>query len=50
MYRVLVLDQEIVQLNEQHKRELENHEIDLLLLREELRHQKETEKARNGEI
>ena len=32
MHRDLMLDQEFVQLHEQHKRELENREIDLVLL------------------
>jgi len=36
MHRDLRLDQEIVQINEQHKRELENHEININLVRDEL--------------
>jgi len=45
MYQDHILDPEIVQLKEEHKRELQNHEIDLVLMREELRHQQEAQKA-----
>jgi len=37
-------------LNKQHKRELENHEISLLLMRAVLRHRKEGQQVRDGEI
>jgi len=36
MHRDLLLDQEIVRINELHKRELENHEISINLVRDEL--------------
>jgi len=36
IHRDLLLDQEIVRLNEQHKRELENHEISLNLMKQEM--------------
>jgi len=38
MHRDLLLDQEIVWINEQHQRELANHEISINLVRDELRH------------
>ena len=50
MYRDLMLDQEIVRLNEQHKRELNNHQITLSLMRAELRSQKEAQQLRDSEI
>jgi len=50
MHLDLMVDQEIFQLNEQHKREREKHEIDLVLMRAELRHQKEAQKRRDGDI
>jgi len=42
MHRDLLLDQEIVRINEQHKRELENHEIRINLVRHELRRHQES--------
>jgi len=39
MHRDLLLDQEIVRINEQHKRELANHEMSINLVRDELRNQ-----------
>jgi len=50
MHRDLLLDQEIVRINEQHKRELANHEITINLVREELRHHQESREAEDGEI
>jgi len=50
MRRDLMLDKEIVRLNEQDERELENHEIDLVLKREALRQEKEAQQAPDGEI
>jgi len=50
MHRDRLLDQEIVRINEQHKRELANHEISINLVRDELRHHQETREAQNGEI
>ena len=50
MHRDLLLDQEIVRINEQHKRELENHEISINLRRDELQRQQESREAQDGEI
>jgi len=50
MHQGLVLDQEKVRINEQHKRELENNEISLTLMSEDLRHQKEAQEVRDGDI
>jgi len=50
MHRDLLLDQEIVRINEQHKRELENHEISINLVRDELQRQQESREAQDGEI
>jgi len=50
MHRDLLLDQEIVRINEQHKRELANHEISINLVRDELRHHQESREAQDGEI
>jgi len=50
MHRDLLLDQEIVRINEQHKRELENHEISINLVRNELRHHQKSREAQDGEI
>jgi len=50
IHRDLLLDQEIVRLNEQHKRELENHEISLNLMKQEMLEHQLAEQARDGEI
>ena len=50
MHWDILLDQEIVRINEQHKRELANHEISNNLLRDELRHHQESREAQDGEI
>jgi len=50
MHWDLLLDQEIVWINEQHKRELANHEISINLVRDELRHHQESREAQDGEI
>jgi len=50
MHRDLLLDQEIIRINEQHKRELANHEISINLVRDELRHHQESREAQDGEI
>jgi len=50
MHRDLLLDQEIVRINEEHKRELANHERSINLMRDELRHHQESREAQDGEI
>ena len=50
MHQDLLLDQEIVRINEQHKRELETHEISINLVRDELQRQPESREAQDGEI
>jgi len=50
MHRYLLLDQEIVRINEQHKRELANHEISINLVRDELRQHQKYREAQDGEI
>jgi len=50
MHRDLLLDQEIVRINEQHKRQLAAHEISLNLVRDELQHHQESREAQDGEI
>jgi len=45
-HRDLLLDQEIVRINEQHKQELANHEISINLVRDELRHHQSLEKPK----
>ena len=50
MRRDLLLDQEIVRINEQHKRELANHEMSINLVRNELRKQQESREAQDSEI
>jgi len=50
MHRDLLLDQEIVRINEQHKRELETHELSINLVRDELQRQQESREAQDGEI
>jgi len=42
LHRDLLLDHEIVQINEQHKRELANLEKGINLVRHELRHHQES--------
>jgi len=50
MHRDLLLDQEIVRINEQHKRELANHEMSINLVRDELRKQQESRETQDREI
>jgi len=50
MHRDLLLDQEIVRINEQHRGELENHEASINLMRNELRQHQESRQAHDGEI
>jgi len=50
MHRDILLDPEIVAVNEQHKRELANHEMSLNLVRDELRHHQESREGQDGEI
>jgi len=50
MHRDLLLDQEIVRINEQHKQELESYEISINLVRDELQGQQESREAQDGEI
>ena len=50
IHRDLLLDQEMVRLNEPHKRELENHEISLNLMKQEMLEHQLAEQARDGEI
>jgi len=50
MHRDLLLDQEIVGIKEQHKRELANPEISIDLGRDELRHPQESREAEDGEL
>jgi len=48
--RDLLLDQEIVQIKEQHKREWANHEISINILRDEQRHHQQSLEAQDSEI
>jgi len=50
MHQDLLLDQEIVRLNKQHKQELENNEISINLVRDELRRHQQSREARDGAI
>jgi len=50
MHRDLLLDEEIVPINEQHKRELANHKISINLVKDELRHYQESREAQDREI
>jgi len=50
MHRDLLLYQEIVRIKEQHKRELENHDMRINLVRDELQRQQESREAQDGEI
>ena len=50
MHRDILLNPEIVRINEQHKRELENHEMSINLARNELQRQQESREAQDGEI
>ena len=50
IHQDLLLDQEIVRLNEQHKRQLENHEISLNRLKKEMLEHQLAEPARDGEV
>jgi len=49
-HRDQLLDQEIVRINEQHKRDLENHRMSINLVRDELQRQQESREAQDGEI
>jgi len=50
MHRDLLLDQEISQINEQHKRELQNHEMSINLMKGKLGQNQESRQAQDGEI
>jgi len=50
MHRDILLDQEIVRINEQHKWELENHQMSINLVRHELQRQQESREAQDCEI
>jgi len=50
IHRDLLLHQEIVRINEQHKRELAGNEISINLVRHELQHHQESREAQDGEI
>jgi len=50
MHWYLLLEQEIVRINEQHKRELANYEISINLITDELRHHQESREGQDGEI
>jgi len=50
MRRDLLHNREIVRINEQHKQELENHEVSINLVRDELQRQQESREAQDGEI
>jgi len=50
MHRDLLLDQEIFRIKEQHKREMENHEMSINFVRDELQRQQESREAQDGEI
>jgi len=50
MHLDLLLDQEMVRINEQHKWELSNHERTIHLVRDELRQHQESREAQDGEI
>jgi len=50
MHRDILLNPEIVRRNEQHKRELENHEMSINVVRNELQQQQESREAQDGEI
>jgi len=50
MHRDLLLDQESARINEQHKRELENHQMSINLMKDELRQNRESQHAQDGEI
>ena len=50
IHQDFMLDREIVRVNEQHKRELEIHEISINLMKQELQQNQEAQKKRDGEI
>jgi len=50
MHGDVLLDSEIVRINEQHKREMENHQMSINLVRDELQQQQESREAQDGEI
>jgi len=50
MHRDILLDQEIARINEQHKRELENHEVSINRRRRELQQEQESRQAQDSEI
>ena len=50
MHRDVLLEHEIVGINEQHKRELENHEMSINPVRDELQRQQESREAQDGQI
>ena len=50
MHRDLLLDQEIAHINEQHKRELQNYEMSINLMKDKLRQNQESRQDQDGEI
>jgi len=50
MHRDMLLNQEIARINEQHKWELENHEMSINVMKHELRQNQELRQAQDGEI
>jgi len=50
MHQDILLDQEIAQINEQHNRELENHQMSINLMKDGLRQNQESRQAQDGEI
>jgi len=50
IHQDFMLDREIVRVNEQHKRELEIHEISINLMKQELQQNQEAQKKRDCEI
>jgi len=50
MHQNLLLEQEIARIKEQHKQELENHDMSINLMKEELRQNQELRQAQDGEI
>jgi len=50
MHREVLLNQEIVRIKEQLKRELQNYEMSINLVRDEVQRQHESREAQDGEI
>ena len=50
IHRDILLDQEIARINEQHKRELENYEMSINLMKDDLRQNQQSRQVQDGEI